>query len=168
MLRRQFLSRFSVSAAGLAGTGFVCAAGDAAAISIEPAQDVPAHLRLGAPQVDGALDWDLLARAGETRFQDGTLSRFPAALQALDGQDVAISGYMMPFRDGKTHREFLIGAQQFHCPTCMIGDLSRLVAVKAAEAVTYAEQPILVRGTLRLLESEQSPLFYRLDAARAA
>jgi hypothetical protein len=171
MLRRQFLSRFSVSAAaaGLAGTGFVCAGGDAAAISLEPAEgSVLAHLRQGAPAVDGALDWDLLAQAGEARFQGGTVSRFPAALQSLDGQEVAISGYMMPFRDGKTHKEFLLGALQFHCPSCMIGDLSRIVAVKAAEPVAYAEQPVLVRGTLRLLESEQSPLFYRLDAARSA
>ncbi|MFN4309697.1 MAG: hypothetical protein ACK4FK_03815 [Ferrovibrio sp.] len=170
MLRRQFLSRFSVSAAaGLAGTGFICAAGDAAAISIQPAEGgALTHLRQPAPGVDGALDWDLLAQAGESKFQDGTISRFPAALRALDGQDVTVSGYMMPFRDGKTHVEFLLGALQFHCASCMVGDLARLVAVKAAEPVAYAERPVLVRGTLRLLESEQSPLFYRLDAARSA
>lgn len=165
MLRRQFLSSVTLSAAA----GFACAAGDAAAISIEPAQGgVLAHLRQPAPSMDGALDWDLLAQAGESKFQDGTISRFPAALQGLDGQDVVISGYMMPFRDGKTHKEFLLGALQFHCSSCMMGDLSRIVAVKAAEPVAYADQPVLVRGTLRLLESEQSPLFYRLDAARSA
>ncbi|MFN4164561.1 MAG: hypothetical protein ACK4GK_08295 [Ferrovibrio sp.] len=165
MLRRQFLSSVTLSAAA----GFACTAGDAAAISIEPAEGgVLAHLRQAAPSMDGALDWDLLAQAGESKFQDGTISRFPAALQGLDGQDVAISGYMMPFREGKTHKEFLLGALQFHCSSCMMGDLSRIVAVKAAESVAYADQPVLVRGTLRLLESEQSPLFYRLDAARSA
>lgn len=75
---------------------------------------------------------------------------------------------MMPLRDGDAHREFLMGALQFHCVSCMTGDLARLVAVRAASPVRLTEGPLLVRGTLRLLEENSSPLFYRLDAARAA
>lgn len=162
MLRRHFLSSFTVSAAA---AGFALSAEPAAALSLEPA---PAHLRLGAPPVDGAVDWELLAEAGETRFVDGAMSRFPAALRGLDGQEVRLSGYMMPFKDGKTHKEFLLGALQFHCVTCMTSDLSRLVAVRAAKPVTYSERPLLLRGRLRLLEDAQSPLYYRLDAAQTA
>lgn len=162
MLRRQFLSSFTVSAAA---AGAVFAADPAKAISLEPA---PEHLRLGVPAVDGALDWDLLGQAAETRFVDGAMSRFPEALRKLDGQEVRISGYMMPFKDGKTHKEFLLGALQFHCVSCMASDLSRLMAVRAEKPVTYSERPLLLRGTLRLLEDGQSPLYYRLDAAQAA
>lgn len=163
MRRRQFLSAAALAAAA---SGFTCiTATPARALSLEP---MPEHLRLTVPPADGALDWDLLARAGETRFQDGALSRFPAALRGLNGQDVRITGYMMPFRDGDQHREFLLGALQFHCPTCMTADLARLVAVRADQPVTFAQRPLLMRGTLRLLEDEASPLYYRLDAAREA
>lgn len=162
MRRRQFLSAAVLSTAA---SGFAClSAAPARALSLEP---MPEHLRLTVPSVDGALDWDLLAQAGETRFQDGALSRFPAALRGLDGQDVRLTGYMMPFRDGDLHREFLLGALQFHCPTCMTADLARLVAVRADQPVTFAQRPLLMRGTLRLLEDEASPLYYRLDAAQA-
>jgi hypothetical protein len=166
MQRRQFLTAAALSATG---GGFAClAAGPVRALSLEPAPaQIAGHLRMSAPTMDGALDWDLLAQAGETRFQDGTLSRFPAALRGFDGKDVRITGYMMPFRDGDQHREFLLGALQFHCPTCMTGDLARLVAVRADKPVTFAQRPLLMRGTLRLLEDEASPLYYRLDAAQA-
>jgi hypothetical protein len=50
----------------------------------------------------------------------------------------------------------------------MMSDLGRLMAVRAAEPVAYAGEPILLRGTLRLLEGDSSPLFYRLDGARTA
>lgn len=163
MRRRQFLSAAALSTAV---SGFAClGAAPARALSLEP---MPEHLRLAVPPVDGALDWDLLAQAGETRFQDGALSRFPAALRGLDGKDVRLTGYMMPFRDGDEHREFLLGALQFHCPTCMSADLARLVAVRADTPVRFKQGPLLMRGRLRLLEDEASPLYYRLDAAQEA
>ncbi len=160
MLRRHFLSSFSVAAA--AG-GLVAL--PVQAMSLEPA---PSHLRLGVPDMAGALDWSLLAQAGETRFRDGEISRFPAALRALDGQDVLLGGYMMPFSDAARHQQFLLGGLQFHCASCLSNDLTRVVAVRAAEAVTRSEAPLMVRGRLSLIEEQQSPLFYRLDDARAA
>lgn len=159
MQRRLFLSGFS--AASLAGL----AAGPVRAISLEPA---PAHLRLGVPPVPGALDWDLLAEAGQMRFVDDMVSRFPAALRALDGTPALLAGYMMPLAAGDAHRHFLVSGAQFHCGTCLAGDLRRLVAVQAAEPVAHSDAPVLLRGTLRLLDDESSPLFYRLDDARPA
>lgn len=168
MLRRHLLSTFAVSAAG----GFALnilpgslLAGAAQAMSMEP---LPQHLRYGVEAKAGAVDWDLLAQAGETRFIDGEMSRFPAALRALHGREVELYGYMMPFREAPEHAEFLVGALQFHCPTCMLGDLSRIVAVRASQPVAYSSQPVTIRGTLSLIEQEQSPLYFRLDGAKAA
>ncbi|MBS4046748.1 MAG: hypothetical protein KG075_10435 [Alphaproteobacteria bacterium] len=161
MRRRQFLA---ASAAGFACTA---AASPARALSLQEAPaSLAAHLRLGPPVVDGALDWSQLARAGASMFRDGRISRFPADLHALDGQQVTLAGYMMPFTDADAHREFMFGALQFHCSGCMMGELNRLVAVKAAEPVAVADGPLVIRGRLRLLEDEASPLFYRLDAAQ--
>jgi hypothetical protein len=159
MRRRQFLA---ASAAGFACTA---AASPARALSL---QEAPAHLRLGPPAVDGTLDWSQLARAGASMFRDGRISRFPADLHALDGQVVTLAGYMMPFTDADRHSEFMFGALQFHCSGCMMGDLNRLMAVKAAEPVAVADGPLVIRGRLRLLEDEASPLFYRLEAATEA
>lgn len=156
MRRRQFLT---ASAAGFACTA---AASPALALSL---QEAPAHLRLGAPVVEGALDWSQLARAGASMFRDGRISRFPADLHALDGKEVTLAGYMMPFTDAERHSEFMLGALQFHCAGCMMGELNRMVAVKAAEPVAHADGPLVIRGRLRLLEDEASPLFYRLDHA---
>jgi hypothetical protein len=159
MRRRQFLA---ASAAGFACTA---AASPARALSL---QEAPAHLRLGPPVVNGTLDWSQLARAGASMFRDGRISRFPADLHALDGQEVTLAGYMMPFTDADRHSEFMFGALQFHCAGCMMGELNRMVAVKAAEPVAGADGLLVIRGRLRLLEDEASPLFYRLEAATEA
>lgn len=162
MRRRQFLTASAI--------GFACtAATPALALSLETAPAAVAeHLRVSAPAVEGALDWDQLARAGESMFRDGQISRFPADLRALDGSSVALAGYMMPFTDAAEHAEFMLGAMKFHCPACMIGDLNKLVAVKAAKPVAHRESPLVIRGRLRLLEDSVSPLYYRLEAATAA
>ena len=91
MQRRHFLAAFSVSAAGLTLSR------PAAALTLEP---MPEHLRRSAPAANGAIDWDLLAQAGETQLRDGEISRFPASLRALDKTEVRLAGYMMPFREG--------------------------------------------------------------------
>ncbi|MEL3892159.1 hypothetical protein V6B08_17900 [Ferrovibrio sp. MS7] len=160
MLRRHFLSNFALAATA---SGFV--AMPAQAMSLEPA---PSHLRLGVPSTDGAVDWSLLAEAGETRFRDGAMSRFPAALRALHNTEVTLTGYMMPFSNSPAHSEFLLGGMQFHCSTCMMGDLTRIVAVRAAQPVALNNAPLMVRGKLSLIEQDQSPLYFRLDGARAA
>lgn len=157
MRRRQFLA---ASAAGFACTA---AASPARALSL---QEAPAHLRLGPPAVEGALDWGQLARAGASMYRDGRISRFPSNLHALDGKEVTLAGYMMPFSDAERHSEFMFSALQFHCAGCMMGELNRMVAVKAAKPVAYGGGPLAIRGRLRLLEDETSPLFYRLDDAQ--
>ena len=159
MRRRQFLA---ASAAG-----FACTAATSPSLALS-LQEAPAHLRLGPPAMDGALDWSQLARAGESMFRDGRISRFPADLHALDGQEVTLAGYMMPFSDADRHREFMLGALQFHCAGCMMGELNRMVAVKAAQPIAQADGPLAIRGRLRLLEDESSPLYYRLDDAQEA
>lgn len=156
MRRRQFLA---ASAAGFACTA---AAGPASALSL---QEAPAHLRLGPPAVDGTLDWGQLARAGASMYRDGRISRFPADLHGLDGKEVTLAGYMMPFSDADRHSEFMFSALQFHCAGCMMGELNRMVAVSAAKPVAYADRALVLRGRLRLLEDEASPLFYRLEDA---
>lgn len=161
MLRRHFLFNIPAYAAGLA----CLTATPTQALSLESAS---AHLQLDVPQTEGALDWSLLALAGQSRLQDGMVSRFPAVVRALENHEVMLFGFMMPFRNGAMHMDFLLGGLQFHCPSCMAGDLKRLVAVRAAQPIPYVEEPVLIRGTLRLLEDEQSPLFYRLENARAA
>lgn len=166
MLRRNFLSAFSVTAAGGLALGATLDTAPAGAMSMETRA---LHPRYGLPAPSpGALDWDLLAQAGETRFIDGELSRFPAAIRTLQGREVMLQGYMLPFREAPAHAEFLLGALQFHCGGCMMGDLARIVAVKARRAVALSDAPLLLQGRLRLIEQDQSPLFFRLEGARPA
>src|SRR3546814_20769952 len=95
MQRRQFLSAFTLSAA--AAGGFALKPEAARAMSLEPA---PAHYRLSAPAVPGALDWADLAKAGPERFRDDAVSRFSAALPGPAENKVAITGDMMPIPPG--------------------------------------------------------------------
>lgn len=157
MLRRHFLSSFSIAA----GSGLALKTLPAQAISLEEA-----HPRLGLLASGEGLDWDMLSMAGEKRFRDGKVSRFPAELQALDGKDVTLEGFMLPYRDAPAHREFLLGGLRIHCAGCLSRDLNRIAAVKTRKPVDFTDAPLLLRGRLVLLEDEASLLFYRLENAR--
>jgi hypothetical protein len=128
-------------------------------------QTIPHPLR-PANVPDGALSWDVLAGAGHERLAGGRLSRFPDAVQALDGAEVTLAGFMFPVSDGDTHSRFLLSGLAWHCGVCSLQDLTQLVDVTTVQPVAFTGTTLTLRGRLELVEAPEEKLFYRLHDAR--
>lgn len=93
------------------------------------------------------------------------------ALQYSDGitarnrKEVKLQGYMMPLELGEKQKRFLLSANAPTCAYCLPGGPDSLVEVLAKKPIRYGVEPILVSGTLTVLKSDPTGLFYRLSDA---
>jgi len=106
--------------------------------------------------------WDDLAKV---EAPIGQKPQFAAAVTKLSGRSVVIEGHMMTLDDDDPLNRFLLTAYQAHCPYCMPGGFSSIVAVHADHPVRVTDKPLTMRGTLRLLTDGQTQMLYQLDKA---
>ena len=133
--------------------------GTAHALSLE---NLPATLIGAISPRKGVVPWDDLA-AVEAPI--GQKPQFSAAVTKLNGRPVVIEGHMMVLDDDNPINRFLLTAYQAHCPYCMPGGFTSIVAIHADHPVRVTDRPLTMRGTLRLLADGKSQLFYQLDKA---
>jgi hypothetical protein len=155
MARRTVMA----SAAALAGL----------AVSGSPAASAPlAHggPRFGpVPDRDGAVRWSRLS--GVELMSDGTVASVAPEIMELDGQVVALDGYMIPYDDAPRQRRFLITPYQVDCPYCAPGGATGLVEVFAQRPVALTQRPFSVRGRFGVVPTFATGFLYKLTAATA-
>lgn len=124
---------------------------------------------------DGArgLAWEDLA------LPDGLvdMAELPAAVRALEGQRIALIGFVSPAFDPVAFRHFFLVASTFACCFGQPPGLDGLLEVRLAESASPLDmdpRPHVVSGILRieplrLRESPDAPivLLFHLDEARA-
>jgi len=112
----------------------------------------------------GAVPWRMLA--GITQLPDGSLAGVSPEIMALDGADVVVDGYMIPYDDAPRQRRFLICPSLVDCPYCAPGGASGLIEVSAVRPVASTHQAFSARGRFAVNPSPQAGFLYRLTAAR--
>ncbi|MBO0738260.1 MAG: hypothetical protein J2P48_17090 [Alphaproteobacteria bacterium] len=159
-LDRRALVRSALGAGAAAAV--LLGSGSAKALTSEPLS--PTLVGAIAPR-NGVIPWADLA---QVEIADGQQPQFSAAISQLNGRPVVIEGHMMVLDDNDPLDRFLLTAYQAHCPFCMPGGFASIIAVHAEKPVRVTDQPLTMRGTLRLLgDNKDSRLLYRLDQAAA-
>lgn len=91
---------------------------------------------------------------------------FSEAVKALNGKAVTLPGYMVPFENGMKGTSFILTSLPLNaCFFCGVGGPETVIDVKLKSAVVYTENPIEVRGILRLNDTDPDHLIYRLEQA---
>ncbi len=129
------------------------------------AVDAPSHANgpFHLPLDDSTALWRDLAQvrlggpAGDPQFS--------ARVAALNGQPIALRGFMVPLSDGMAHNRFILSANPVSCPACQSPSPASMLHVHAQGPLGETQEPILLTGTLRLRPHEG--LFYRLERAEA-
>jgi len=151
--------------------GWALATPEALAIREEPLSE-DHEVWQPAPAVDGSVSWTLFAQTREVMKEvDGEpwiAPDFPAELKALSGKVVKVNGFMMPLQQAERQSHFLLMAYPISCPFCLSIGPAQIVEIKAREGIAFSYEPMLVEGTLELLEIDESGLFFRLKDARIA
>jgi len=157
-LDRRTLVRSALIAGATAGAIF--RSSSAQALTLEHSS--PALVGAIPPR-RGVVPWADLA---QVQIVDGQQPKFPTAVSKLNGHAVVIEGHMMVLEDDNPLDRFLLTAYQAHCPFCMPGGFTSIVAVHAEKPVHVSDKPLTMRGTLRVLShNEDGRVLYRLDKA---
>lgn len=110
----------------------------------------------------GVLPWSLLSQVTARAEKKKLIPSFPAAVQALDQKTVKIQGFMMPLEPGDKQSHFLLSSVPTSCPYCVPAGPEGLVEVKTKQAVRYTVDPVIVEGTLLVLNDDPYGLYYRV------
>jgi uncharacterized protein len=141
-----------------------------AAGPIDPSQIPSVHNTLYKVP-EGIVSWDVLGDLEIATEVHGPLratftTSYGDAIEALDGQEVRLMGFLFPLEGGIEHARFLLTAWPPSCPFCLPAGPSQMVEVFCAEPIAYSEGAIVIAGRFELLHDDPSGLYYRLHDAR--
>lgn len=113
------------------------------------------------------ISWKLLSHASLRIAKGGTIPEgvdFAGDVQAHDGRQVTITGYMFPLQASGDQSHFLLSAKPPSCPYCMPGGPTELIEITDSDPLAFTYQPITIRGMLHLLGADalQEGMFYRM------
>lgn len=95
---------------------------------------------------------------------------FPAALKALHGKEVVISGYMVPIHAGRRHHHFMLSVLPvFQCMFCGQDGIPAMVEVRVDQGkkIMFTEEPMTITGTVFLNASDENHSEIQLHQAHA-
>ena len=92
---------------------------------------------------------------------------FGDEIRKLAGKEITLKGYVIPVEGYKSHREFVFSAYPYNmCFFCGGAGPETVMEVFADEAIKYSADPITIRGTLELNDTDINRLMYILKNVR--
>ena len=123
-------------------------------------------------QSDAASVWQELAKVSYEKKYDELLGFkvdvpvFAKDIQAMEGEMIEISGYIVPVEGYKSHKEFVFSAFPYNmCFFCGGAGPETVMEVTATEPVKYSTDRITLRGRLKLNNENINQLMYILEDA---
>lgn len=89
---------------------------------------------------------------------------FSQAVKDLDGTEVQVRGYIIPIEGYKSHTEFILSAYPYNmCFFCGGAGPETVMQVTALAGIEYTAEPIVIKGILRLNDTDINKLMYALE-----
>lgn len=125
------------------------------------AQAVPDHQALMSPA------WEII---GELRYAEDSPGEYvpvySRALKALEGKEVELQGYMVPYERGVKYSRFALSVLPlFQCQFCGSGGIPPIVEVEATDPVRFSYKPITMKGRIKLNPDDVEKLEILLTGA---
>ena len=133
-------------------------------VFIQPAvygQDQPYS---GIPSLVWPFLYDITYKKGQDALGAYDQPIFNEAVKKMEGGEITLPGYMIPFEGTTKSREFMFSSMPLNaCFFCGVGGPETVVQVKMAEAISYDDQPVEIKGRLRLNADNPNQHFYILE-----
>jgi hypothetical protein len=92
---------------------------------------------------------------------------FTKEIQKLNGKQVTLPGYIVPFESGLKSKRFMLSSLPLNaCFFCGVGGPETVVEVIATEEIAYTDKPVEITGTLRLNGTDPDKMIYTVEQAR--
>lgn len=89
---------------------------------------------------------------------------FSEEIKEMEGEVITLKGYIIPVEGYKSHKEFVFSAYPYNmCFFCGGAGPETVMEVFADEAIKYSADPIVIKGTLKLNDSDINRLMYILN-----
>lgn len=123
-----------------------------------------------SPAPPGVTPWDTLGKTTVLWNEDSVTTLVPPEVEALDGREVKLAGFMVPIEAELPMRQFLLIEDPADCAFCAAAgtDPSRVVEVQADSGVDWLDEQVTVSGRLEMVRNDLDGLVYRLHEARLA
>ena len=91
---------------------------------------------------------------------------FTPAVRAMENKNIVLPGYMVPLENATSSSRIMLSSLPLNaCFFCGVGGPETVVEVILKTRTRYIEQPIEVRGTLRLNDKNPDQMIYVLEDA---
>ncbi|MFT4567503.1 MAG: hypothetical protein ACI9FN_002470 [Saprospiraceae bacterium] len=88
---------------------------------------------------------------------------FAESVEAMEGQEVTVKGYIIPVEGYKSHKEFIFSAYPYNmCFFCGGAGPETVMEVESLEDVEYTAEQVVLRGKLKLNADDINRLMYLL------
>ncbi len=88
---------------------------------------------------------------------------FSEDVKSLDGKEITLKGYIIPVEGYKSHKEFIFSAYPYNmCFFCGGAGPETVIEVESIEPVKYVAEQIVIKGKLRLNDTDINSLMYLL------
>lgn len=128
--------------------------------------DMPGYLKHQPAGNYTPLDWEVLLKGDWPA--DGS-PKVPPAVQAMDGKQVALHGFMAPPHQPGAASVFYVSAKPRGCYFCYPPGIMEVARIKIAGAqeIQYTDWPVMVYGKFRVATgNSQDETLYMIDDAQ--
>ncbi|WP_448520441.1 DUF3299 domain-containing protein [Rhodoflexus sp.] len=110
--------------------------------------------------------WNLLR---EVEYEETDVffeARFSEELQALEGKEVTLKGFIIPLEESRESTHFVLSYFPYaSCFFCGVAGPESVIEVRTKEPVPFTDKPITIKGTLQLNQDDPERLFFALTSA---
>jgi len=129
--------------------------------SSRPRSDHPSS----ALAVPGVVPWDTLSKVSFVEQNGKSVLQFGQGIQALDGKEVKLRGYITPLELGASQKHFLLSTKPPSCAYCLPAGADETVEVFSKNSVAYSLDPVTLAGRFAVVGDDAGGLFYRMADA---
>lgn len=116
--------------------------------------------------------WDILSKVSiETKYDASQKYEidypvFSEELKDLEGETIIIKGYIIPLEELQNQNYFILSAFPYNlCYFCGAAGPETVIEVSMNQKLTYTSNPIILKGTLHLNDTDYNHLMYILENA---
>lgn len=119
----------------------------------------------GLPSTTWPVLYDVSYKTVTDEYGEYQKPIFSKSVKELEGKEVYIEGYIMPF-DGVKSNSFVLSALPINaCFFCGNGGPESVIQIHANSEVRYTEKPVEFKGKIKLNPDNPDELIYSLEEA---
>jgi uncharacterized protein len=120
-------------------------------------------------EMPGVVPWYSLSKVSYVQRNGKTELEFDDVINRMNGKSIKLRGYITPLQLGRDQKHFILSPTPPSCAFHMPPGAAEMVEIFSSAPVAYSLEPVVISGTLALLNHDPGGIFYLMaDAAQVS